>query len=226
MVHPIRGAWGWRQGRGTQNPKLVGRPVPWSPRWILDSEHPRRRPEDRPPYRTPKSPALFFSIIPHPLAVSLVISFMDLFIPRRPRLRHATPGWVENPEFFITICCKPRGLNQLCHPHVGMLILEALRYYHSQRLCQFELLVLMPDHLHGILRILDSIHLAPWVHQLKHWLSRKGKIRFQENFFDHRLRSLSSASQKWKYVNMNPVRAGYTRRPEDWPYRFTANDFA
>jgi len=150
---------------------------------------------------------------------------MDLFLPRRPRLRHATPGWVENPEFFITICCQPRGRNHLCYPKTAQLILEALQYHSRKRFFRFELLVLMPDHLHAILKIPDSISLAPWVHQLKHWLSRKGAITFQESFFDHRLRSASSASQKWNYVNMNPVRAGYVHRPEDWPYRFTANDF-
>ena len=150
---------------------------------------------------------------------------MNLFIPRRPRLRHVTPGWVEDPEFFITICCKPRGLNQLCHPHIAQLIMETLQYHIGKRSCRCELLVLMPDHLHAILKIPESVHLASWVHQLKHWLSRKGKIRFQETFFDHRLRSAFSASQKWKYVNMNPVRAGYAIHPEDWPYRLTADDF-
>ena len=83
----------------------------------------------------------------------------------------------------------------------------------------------MPDHLHVILKAADSLNLGWWIFNLKHWLSRKGKINFQENFFDHRLRSSNSASDKWHYVNMNPVRAGLVQRPEDWPYRYTMADF-
>jgi len=150
---------------------------------------------------------------------------MERFLARKPRLQHDIPGWVENSEFFITICCDPRGRNQLCRPKTAQIILEAFKYYQEHTFCRVELLVLMPDHLHAILRIPDSLSLGIWIFQMKHWLSRRAEINFQENFFDHRLRSFSSASQKWKYVNMNPVRAGYTRRPEDWPYRFTANDF-
>jgi len=150
---------------------------------------------------------------------------MEKFLPRKPRLQHDTPGWVQDPEFFITVCCTPRGDNQLCHPDIWPFIFKTFRYYHVKHFCRTELLVLMPDHLHAIIRVPDHINLCLWVGHLKHWLSRKYKIRFQENFFDHRLRSAASASQKWNYVSMNPVRAGYVNRPEDWPYRFTARNF-
>jgi putative transposase len=33
------------------------------------------------------------------------------------------------------------------------------------------------------------------------------------------LRSRESYSQKWDYVRMNPVRAGLSQTPEDWPYQ-------
>ncbi len=41
---------------------------------------------------------------------------------------------------------------------------------------------------------------------------------WQEGFFDHVLRGGESYGEKWEYVRMNPVRAGLTVRPEDWPY--------
>jgi REP element-mobilizing transposase RayT len=40
---------------------------------------------------------------------------------------------------------------------------------------------------------------------------------WQEEFFDHVLRSNESYSQKWDYVRENPVRAGLVEKAEDWP---------
>jgi putative transposase len=45
------------------------------------------------------------------------------------------------------------------------------------------------------------------------------KPHWQEGFFDHVLRSGESYAQKWSYVRMNPVRAGLTAAPEEWPFQ-------
>ena len=45
------------------------------------------------------------------------------------------------------------------------------------------------------------------------------KPHWQEGFFDHVLRNADSYSEKWDYVRMNPVRAGFCRKPEDWEYQ-------
>jgi REP element-mobilizing transposase RayT len=150
---------------------------------------------------------------------------MEKYLPRKPRLLHTTPGWVNDPEHFITICCTPRGKNQLCYPSISHFVFKAFHFHHLNHSCRTELLVLMPDHLHVILKADDSLNLGLWIFHLKHWLSRTRKINFQENFFDHRLRTSNSAAEKWNYINMNPVRAGLVKYPEHWPYRYTISDF-
>ena len=150
---------------------------------------------------------------------------MEKFLPRRPRLRHQTPGWVDDPEFFITVCCHPPGRNHLCHNSVAKVMMESFTFYRRKYRCRPELLVLMPDHFHMIVKIPDSVDLAQWIRSAKRWICRKKGVCFQETFFDHRLRSPASAQQKWKYVNMNPVRAGFVSRAEEWPYRYTLSDF-
>jgi REP-associated tyrosine transposase len=47
---------------------------------------------------------------------------------------------------------------------------------------------------------------------------------WQPDYFDRYLRSSESYSEKWQYVEQNPVRAGLVTRVEDWPYRGTIND--
>ena len=47
---------------------------------------------------------------------------------------------------------------------------------------------------------------------------------WQPDYFDRYLRSSESYSDKWQYVEQNPVRAGLVGRVEDWPYRGNVND--
>jgi len=47
---------------------------------------------------------------------------------------------------------------------------------------------------------------------------------WQSDYFDRYLRSSESYSDKWQYVEQNPVRAGLVGHVEDWPYHGTIND--
>ena len=42
---------------------------------------------------------------------------------------------------------------------------------------------------------------------------------WQEEFFDHVVRSSESYSQKWDYVKENPVRAALVKRSDEWPWQ-------
>ena len=47
---------------------------------------------------------------------------------------------------------------------------------------------------------------------------------WQRDYFDRYLRSSESYSEKWQYVEQNPVRAGLVGRVEDWPHHGTINN--
>ena len=42
---------------------------------------------------------------------------------------------------------------------------------------------------------------------------------WQEEFFDHVLRSSESYSQKWDYVKEDPVRADLVKKSDEWPWQ-------
>jgi len=42
--------------------------------------------------------------------------------------------------------------------------------------------------------------------------------RWQDGYHDHKFRTPESESRKWEYVCLNPVRYGFVKRPEEWPY--------
>ena len=150
---------------------------------------------------------------------------MDLPV-RKPRLKHHSVDWDLYPEYFITICCKMRAMNQLCHSSVADIIRESASWRQKKQWWSIELLVLMPDHIHAIVSPSTKRELLDIVSDWKRWMSFAAGIQFQAGFFDHRLRSALSAMAKWNYVSMNPVRAGLVSRPEDWPYRWVSKNLA
>jgi putative transposase len=42
---------------------------------------------------------------------------------------------------------------------------------------------------------------------------------WQDDTFDHILRSDESYAQKWQYVRVNPVRQRLAIHPDDWPWQ-------
>ena len=82
--------------------------------------------------------------------------------------------------------------------------------------------LLMPDHLHLFCAPHDTnFSIEQWMGFWKDRLSKTNYRtgRFQTGGFHHRLRRGESYSEKWMYVQMNPVRAGLVEEPDDWPYR-------
>ena len=60
----------------------------------------------------------------------------------------------------------------------------------------------------------------------KEWTSKGIKrelgltnVIWQEEFFDHVLRSSESYSEKWNYVRNNPVRHGFVTNADEWPWQ-------
>ena len=61
-------------------------------------------------------------------------------------------------------------------------------------------------------------HWKEWTSKrIKNELQLTGSV-WQEEFFDHVLRSHESYSEKWNYVEQNPVREGLVENAGDWPY--------
>ncbi|RYH61344.1 MAG: IS200/IS605 family transposase [Alcaligenaceae bacterium] len=77
----------------------------------------------------------------------------------------------------------------------------------------------MPDHLHGLFSFPHTDRIKPAMSAMKSWLAKSQGIRWQRDFFDHRLRNWESGEEKRRYILMNPVRAGLCATPEAWPFK-------
>jgi putative transposase len=120
--------------------------------------------------------------------------------------------------YFVTICCQPRGTNQLCHKATAESVFETARIYHEKMQWHLALMLLMPDHLHALISIDGRKSLGETVRNYKRITTKLAQIRWQRNFFDHRIRHDESLREKFTYICQNPVRGGLIDCEDAWPY--------
>jgi len=60
--------------------------------------------------------------------------------------------------------------------------------------------------------------LSNLLRDFKRITAKIARIRWQRNFFNHRLRHDESKREKFEYIRQNPVRAGLIRAADEWPY--------
>lgn len=141
---------------------------------------------------------------------------------RPPRLDEIFQSY-DQPLFFVTICTIHRqkivDLETVHRAFQGYLI----RAFNDFGIAVGRY-VIMPDHMHFFVRGSDDFELAAWINGLKRSISlavgsTKKRPLWQPGFFDHLLRNDESYSQKWEYVQENPVRAGLVQQWNHWPYQ-------
>ena len=151
------------------------------------------------------------------------------------KLHRLSRIWLVHPVYFITVCTKDRR-QILIVPNVADILRrewEAAKDRYGWLIGRYAI---MPDHVHffcaekseGATHSLSRF-MAGW----KEWTAKNASRAlatlppiWQEQFFDHVMRSDESYAEKWDYVRMNPVRAGLAAAWEDWPYQgFVDFDF-
>ena len=139
--------------------------------------------------------------------------------PQRKHFDHFVPNQVRAEEavFFITICCEPRGQNQLAVPELAAHIFDSVRILHQRGDWWMHFLLLMPDHLHALASFPTNKTMTKVVSEWKKYIARTAGIQWQRDFFDHRLRHDESFREKADYIGQNPVRAGLVKGQADWP---------
>jgi REP element-mobilizing transposase RayT len=134
--------------------------------------------------------------------------------------------WVDSPIFFITTCTADRR-RALAIDEFHAICLQVWRACERHYGWIVGRYVLMPNHVHFFCAPRRDDRGLEWmVGKWKEWTVKYAQRTlgvsmplWQEEFFDHLLRSSESYEDKWTYVRQNPVRAGLVARAEDWPYQ-------
>jgi putative transposase len=145
-------------------------------------------------------------------------------LPTRKQLPHDPPSWAKPGSiFFITICCSPKGQNQLCQPEIAQSLFASVRFRHERLDWHTHLFLLMPDHLHALISFPHDRSMKSVIAKWKEYSTKHVGIRWQRDFFDHRLRSDESFDEKAYYIRMNPVRQNLVSEMTAWPYVWDPN---
>lgn len=138
---------------------------------------------------------------------------------QRKQLRHITPVCVPaGSVYFLTVCCRERGTEQLSNPLVFGRLVAALEHYVLSGKWWVKLFLVMPDHWHALVSFPDAERMDKVVRDWKRYTAKNTGVVWQDGFFEHRLRSSQSAEEKWHYIRANPMRRQLVSGTEQWPY--------
>ena len=75
----------------------------------------------------------------------------------------------------------------------------------------------MPDHVHTLLTFPSGKDMSAIVASWKGYQAKHLGIRWQGNYFDHRIRSRDELEEKSAYIRLNPVRRNLCMQEDAWP---------
>lgn len=139
--------------------------------------------------------------------------------------------WQEQEELFRWYSTRVdayldagHGECWLRQPDIARRVAEVLRFHAGQR---FDLLawVIMPNHVHAVVRPLPGFTLSRILHSWKGFsakeanqlLQREGDF-WQGESYDHLVRDDEDRHRCCHYTTMNPVNARLCTQPELWPW--------
>ena len=110
----------------------------------------------------------------------------------------------------------------LTDPRLALELLAEARRFHSQHHWWCYLFLVMPDHVHALVVFTWESRMSEIIRNWKRGTARIQGVRWQENYFDHRIRNDAEQSKTWNYIRRNPVVKGLCKTEEDWPHWWSA----
>lgn len=145
--------------------------------------------------------------------------------------RRRLPHWqVEGSTYFITYRVTGHLTWSLVE-HISetgfvpaSIVEESLFFSNGDRFL-LDAYVIMPDHVHLLIRPITGWSLAAILRGLKGFsaweinrtLKRHGSV-WQAESFDHLIRNNADWLDKFDYIHNNPMKAGLVSRPQDYPF--------
>jgi len=130
----------------------------------------------------------------------------------------------ERLDYIETCLDAGHGECYLENPLIAGIVQNALLYFDNQRYRLYAW-VIMPNHVHVMLGLLEGYQLPEVVKSWKGFtareankvLGRKGQF-WHRDYFDRYIRNEEHYNSALHYIHMNPVKAGLVENPADWPF--------
>ena len=130
--------------------------------------------------------------------------------------RNRVPGGT----FFFTVTLRDRRGDALVR-HVDALR-ASWRTAMSRNPHEVIAAVVLPDHLHAVMRMADDTDYSRLWQDLKKGFTRRvahgTPSPWQSRFWEHTVRDAVDLQRHIDYVHVNPMKHGLVSRPCDWPH--------
>jgi len=133
----------------------------------------------------------------------------------------------ERVFFITTVTAQRRAIFR--QDATANLLVETLLHYRNQGKYLLHEFVIMPDHVHALIAPVPEISLERAVQFIKGGFSFRLKSRFpiwQASFSNHRIRDFEDYQNYREYIWLNPVRAGFGERAEEYRYSSASKAFS
>jgi len=170
-------------------------------------------------------------------------SFESAPPPTKYRYRRRLPHLQkEDADIFVTFCTARRILPEAardlvlshCLREAGLQAFACEGARATKPRIHLYAVVIMPDHVHLLLSPLRDEDGWPFpladilqcmksatAHRINKLLQTSGPV-WEEESFDHVLRSDETLKEKCEYIRQNPVKAGLVQKPEDYRWLWIA----
>ena len=144
----------------------------------------------------------------------------------KPHSGDLRKGRISEPGRIYHVRTSTGGKRPLFREfHLGRIVVHSMRFLHQRGDLESLAFVVMPDHLHWLLRLGEIRPLERVIHDMKGYTAWKINRRrgvgsgpvWQPGYFDRALRSEEDTRDVARYIVANPLRAGLCRHIGDYP---------
>lgn len=121
-------------------------------------------------------------------------------------------------RYFVTICTESRKPGLHFDP-IRSALVEVLRDLHDADDLSLHCATVMPDHIHVLFTLGCSLSLSQTQGKFKSLTNstlKGSELRWQQNYFDHRVRQDASLEPFARYIFLNPYRKQLIAMRESW----------
>ncbi len=138
-----------------------------------------------------------------------------------PRVKH----YFEDGQYVHITTRTMERIPHLASDEAKTVVLSALRAYADKRFYRLLAYVIMDNHCHFVVQVLDAKGFSQAVGRIKGWtsnqirrlLGHRGSL-WERRFDDNVIQTDMELAQVVDYVHFNPVRAGIVASPEDYTW--------
>ena len=124
----------------------------------------------------------------------------------------------EGRVYLLTLVCADRAA-EFSEFWAARTAVRAMHQRAVETVAETLAFVVMPDHVHWLIRLCDGVALGEAVRRYKACATlARGRKLWQRGFHDHALRHDEDLIAVARYVVANPVRAGLVAHAGDYPH--------